>query len=406
VIRGRLHRTRRAGADAGEPAEEIVEFDAAELSGVLALPDWLRNVGMIAWLTTGVIVLLLGLVWLLSLANTIVMPLIAAGIVAAVGSPVVRWLNGHGVPRAAGAAILLLAIVAIGILMTLLIVGGIASEAGAVGGHLAEAQKTITGWLNDLGIDPSQAAKATENAGSAGSDAYKELLQGVATGIAGLSSLVFFLALTTLSLFFLLKDGPTIRSWVEQALPMPLPLAETVTRRVTGSLRGYFVGVTVVAAYSAVVVGIGSLIIGVPLIGTIMVVTFIGGFIPYLGAWSAGAFAVLIALGGGGTEEAAAMAVLQLLANGILQQLVQPFAYGAALGIHPLAVLVVTIGGGALFGAVGLILAAPLTSAITRISADLARARQKEAAEAEDGSSEPGEETPPAAAGPVPKPAT
>lgn len=73
------------------------------------------------------------------------------------------------------------------------------------------------------------------------------------------------------------------------------------------------------------------------------------------------------------------MAVLQLLANGIFQQLVQPFAYGAALGIHPLAVLVVTIGGGALFGAVGLVLAAPLTSAIVKISADVARARDAEA---------------------------
>jgi len=375
VIRGRLQRKQ------GAPDEEVVEFDATELSGVLALPDWLRNVGMIAWLTTGVIVLLVGLVWLLSLANTIVMPLIAAGIVAAVGSPVVSWLNRHRVPRAAGAAILLLAIVALGILMTLLIIGGIASEAGSVGSHLAEAEKTITGWLQDLGIDPSQAAKTTQDAGSTGSAAYKELLQGLAKGIEGLSSLIFFLALTTLSLFFLLKDGPTIRGWAERALPMPLPVAETVTRRVTGSLRGYFVGVTVVAAYSAVVVGIGSLIIGVPLIGTIMVVTFIGGFIPYIGAWSAGAFAVLIALGGGGPEEAAAMAVLQLLANGILQQLVQPFAYGAALGIHPLAVLVVTIGGGALFGAVGLILAAPLTSAIVKISADVARARAAEAAQ-------------------------
>jgi predicted PurR-regulated permease PerM len=69
------------------------------------------------------------------------------------------------------------------------------------------------------------------------------------------------------------------------------------------------------------------------------------------------------------------MIIVQLLANGILQQLVQPFAMGAALGIHPLAVLIVTIAGGALFGAIGLILAAPLTSAITRISGDLARGR-------------------------------
>jgi predicted PurR-regulated permease PerM len=72
------------------------------------------------------------------------------------------------------------------------------------------------------------------------------------------------------------------------------------------------------------------------------------------------------------------MALIALLANGIFQQLVQPFAYGAALGIHPLAVLVVTIAGGAIFGTIGLILAAPLTSAVVRISADLARARAEE----------------------------
>ena len=72
------------------------------------------------------------------------------------------------------------------------------------------------------------------------------------------------------------------------------------------------------------------------------------------------------------------MIVVELLANGILQQLVQPFAYGSALGIHPLAVLVTTIAGGALFGAAGLILAAPLTAAAVRISADLAQARARE----------------------------
>ncbi len=129
-----------------------------------------------------------------------------------------------------------------------------------------------------------------------------------------------------------------------------------------------------------------------PLIGTIVAVTFIGGYIPYIGAWAAGAFAVLVALGGAGTDAAAGMIVVQLLANSVLQQLVQPLAMGAALGIHPLAVLIVTIAGGALFGTIGLILAAPLTSAVVRISADLARARAE--AEAEPG--EPGPEVAPA----------
>ena len=104
-------------------------------------------------------------------------------------------------------------------------------------------------------------------------------------------------------------------------------------------------------------------------------VNFIAAYIPYLGAWTAGAFTVLIALGAQGTDAAIAMAVIALLANGMLQQLIQPIAYGAALGIHPLAVLIVTIAGGALFGTIGLVLAAPLTAAAVKISEDVARAR-------------------------------
>ena len=74
--------------------------------------------------------------------------------------------------------------------------------------------------------------------------------------------------------------------------------------------------------------------------------------------------------------------MIVLLANGALQQLIQPIAFGAALGIHPLAVLIVTIAGGALFGTIGLIVAAPLTSAVTKIARDLAVARSAQEDEA------------------------
>jgi len=67
------------------------------------------------------------------------------------------------------------------------------------------------------------------------------------------------------------------------------------------------------------------------------------------------------------------MLVIVILANGLLQNLVQPFAMGSALHLNPLVVLVVTIGGGCLFGMLGLVLAAPLVSASVRIAAELNR---------------------------------
>ena len=69
-----------------------------------------------------------------------------------------------------------------------------------------------------------------------------------------------------------------------------------------------------------------------------------------------GAFAVLLALSAGGTDAALIMLVIVLLANGLLQNIVQPIAFGATLDLNPLVVLIATIGFGSLFGMIGLIL--------------------------------------------------
>ena len=86
-----------------------------------------------------------------------------------------------------------------------------------------------------------------------------------------------------------------------------------------------------------------------------------------------GAFAVVIALGAQGTTTALIMLVIVILANGLLQNIVQPFAMGSALDLNPLVVLVVTIAAGCLVGMIGLVLAAPLTSAAVHIMRELER---------------------------------
>lgn len=386
---------RKRPDDKGPPADNeagtVPIIEPADLTGVIRVPNWLRDAGLMSWLLVGIGLLLTTLVALAALTQVIVVPVITAAIVAAVCSPLISWLAAHGVPRAAGSVLMMLAIIAVTAGMAAAVVLGVTGETDSITANLDDAKSTLAGWAEDAGLSQQEASDAKGDVSQAVSKSADKLLNGVLAGIAGLSSLAFFLAMTALSLFFLLKDGPEIRAWAEGHLGVPRALATTITRRTLQSLRGYFLGVTIVAAFNAVVVTIGCLILGVPLIGTIAAVTFIGAYIPYLGAWAAAAFAVLLALGGAGPEAAAGMIVVQLLANGVLQQLVQPFAMGTALGIHPLAVLIVTIAGGALFGSIGLILAAPVVSAITRISADLARVRAAEdaAGDATDAGSGP-----------------
>lgn len=359
--------------------ERDIEIEPGELSGIFAAPKWMRDLGFSSWLLVGVAAALVGAVWLLSLTQTIVLPVIVAGIIASVTSPVVDWLQRHRIPRAIGAALVFLAIIAIGAGVGLLVLEGIAGEASSLSARLREGASEIESFVHDLGVNMTTAAGANSDASASISAGFEALTHGLIGGVDKLAGLAVFLSFTVLSLFFMLKDMPTIGAFVERHLGVPVPLAHSILGQVASSLRGYFLGVTAVSVWSALIVGGGALALGVPLVATIAIVTFVGGFVPYLGAWAAGAFAVLIALGDQGPETALALAVIVLMANGVLQQLIQPIAYGAALKLHPLAVLIATIAGGCLFGAIGLVLAAPLLSAAVRISAEI-RAAEAEPA--------------------------
>jgi predicted PurR-regulated permease PerM len=377
-------------ADSGDAEQskepEVVHLDEKQLlrlSAVFSAPRWLRDLGVLAWLLLGVVLLLVGLIWLLGATSEITQPVIAAFVLACVTAPLVKWLSGHRVGRAGGAAIVLVLAVAVGVLVAVLVIGGITSQSDEISSTASDAGDKVSSWLEDAGVDPSSASSASDTAQEDTTEAVKTLVEGIATGISGLTSLALGLSFTLLSLFFLLKDGPSLRAWVDSHMGVPQPVARTITGNVIVSLQRYFGGVTIVAAFNAVVVGLGALVLGVPLAGTIAVVTFVTAYIPYVGAFVAGAFAVVLALGSEGTTTALIMLVIVLLANGLLQNILQPIAFGATLGLNPLVVLIVTIGAGSLFGMVGLVLAAPLTSAAVHIIADLARAKEAAAREAE-----------------------
>jgi putative heme transporter len=338
----------------------------AHLRGAFRTPRWLRDLGRSSWLLVGLLLLVFGLIWLLAETYTIVGPMVAALIVSVVAMPIVRRLDRH-MPRALAAAIVLLSVVAVAVLVVVVVVAGITGQSAELSAAAAGGVDRIQGWLKSAGVDSSSASGAATTAKHATSQMISTLVHGIVHGIRGLASVLFGLSFAALGTFFLLKDGPTMRRWVDRHVGLPEPLARTISSSVITSLRGYFRGVTFVAAFNGIIVGLAALILGVPLAGTIAVVTFVTAYVPYIGAVVAGAFAVLIALGSQGTGIAVAMLVVVLLANGLLQNLFQPFAMGSALGLNPLVVLVVTIGAGCLFGMLGLVLAAPLVSAVVRI---------------------------------------
>jgi predicted PurR-regulated permease PerM len=377
-----------AGAGAASPDEpQVVQVDLNEeqlrqMSAVFAAPRWVRDLGIAAWLLVGITLLLGGLVMLLAVTAAITVPVITGLILATVASPLVAWLHARGVHRAVGAALVLLAIVALGVVITLLVIGGIVAQESEIKSAVNAAVGEAESWLKDAGVDSSGASSSTAHTSESVSATLSAFVSGLAGVVSAITEIAFFVVFTVFALFFLLKDGPATRRWIDGHLGVPLNVARTITGDTISSLRRYFYGVSIVAAFNAVVVGVGALILGVPLAGTIAVVTFVLAYIPFIGAFVSGAFAVLIALGAEGTTTAAIMLVIVLLANGLLQNIVQPIAFGATLRMNPLLVLIATIGFGSIFGMLGLILGAPLTSAAIHIFGDLGEARASAAAEA------------------------
>lgn len=361
-------------------AHTVVQLDAdqlKQLSAVFSAPRWLRDLGVASWLLVGVAALLVGLTWVGGMTSTIAVPVLVGLVISTVASPAVSWLQSHRWPRALGALLVLLFVIAIAVLIVILVVGGIRAQSDQIAKEASAAADKFQQWLKDLGVNQTGATTASNNLKSSVPDVIHVFTKGLAAGISGLTSLGFFIAFSAFSTFMLLKDGPLLRRWVNRHLGVPDLIATTITGRVVHSVRQYFLGTTIVAGFNAVVVGLGAWLLHVPLAGTIAVVTFVTAYIPFIGAFVSGAFAVVLALGSKGTTTALIMLVIVILANGLLQNIVQPIAMGATLRMNPLLILVVTISAGAFFGTAGLILAAPLTSAAIHISGDLAKVRAR-----------------------------
>jgi predicted PurR-regulated permease PerM len=379
----------RRQADADEraaQAEEVRQLrlehgELEELDTVFAPRPWLKDIGTSSWYLVGFLLVLAGLAWLIGATLTIVAPVLVGTVLATVTMPLVHAMQRRRIPRPAGAVLVLLGMLALGVAVLVIVLAGIRDQSSAIAGAANEAAAKAQGWLEKLGVDSGSAGAANSSVSNSVPEIISTLKTGIVNGIRGIASLALGLSFLFLSLFFLLKDGPRMRATVDRHLGVPPNVARTITGGLITSLRGYFKGVTIVAAFNGVVVGLGALVLGVPLAGTIGVVNFVLAYIPYIGALVGGAFAVVLALGAKGTTAALIMLVIVLLANGLLQNIVQPFAMGSALELNPLVVLVVTIGSGCLFGMVGLVLAAPLLSAAVHIKRDLDHARTVAAAE-------------------------
>jgi predicted PurR-regulated permease PerM len=305
----------------------------------------------------GFVVATIIVVTALGAVNEIVLPLTFAAVLAVIFKPMVGTLRRHGFKPTLAAGLVVLGLLALMTAVVVATVQGVIDQVDQIGASVDAAKDNA---VDSLGVDPAaldDAQAATEDAAPMISDGF---LTRLVSGVDKLIGLASGLILGALIMYYLLKDGTRLRrSVVAHIDPTIRDGVDGFIGDACRILRDYGRGRTIMSAVVSVVIGVASLLLGLPLVFTIMMVNFIGGYIPYIGAFLGGGLAVIVALGEGGLGTAAVMLVVVLAANLALENFVEPKVMGRSLDIHPLVVLVVTALGGLLGGIVGLILAVP-----------------------------------------------
>jgi predicted PurR-regulated permease PerM len=324
-----------------------------------ALLGWVPKVGVFAWSFVGFVAAAIIVVAALAGVSEIVLPLTFAAVLAVIFKPAVGVLERHRVKPTLAAGVIVLGLLALMTAVIVATVRGVTDQTEEIGDSV---DKAIGNAVDTLGIDQASldaARAATKEAAPAITGGFvTHLLSGVSTLVGFVGGLI----LGALIMYYLLKDGTRLRrSLVAQVDPRLRDEIDDFIGDSIRILRDYGRGRTIMSAIVAVVIGVAALLLGLPLVFTIVMANFIGGYIPYIGAFLGGGLAVIIALGDGGLSKAAIMLVVVLAANLVLENFVEPKVMSQTLDIHPLVVLVVTALGGIVGGIVGLILAVPVT---------------------------------------------
>ena len=316
----------------------------------------------------------------------VVLPVVLALLLASVLWRPTAWLRRHRVPPALAALLVVLgsltALIALFAGLAPQVVDQVGEIAGSAAGGLEKIQAYVTG--PPLNLADKQVSGVVDQATERLRGSASAIAGGVLSGVGAVGSgLVTFLLALVLTFFFL-KDGPTFLPWLGLLVGHRAGRhLDVVLTRCWGVLGSFIQGQAVVGLVDAVLIGIGLLVLGVPLALPLAVLTFFGGFIPIIGAFIVGALSVLVALVSNGTTTALIVLGLIFAVQQIEGNVLQPVLQGKSLALHPAVVLLVVTAGGSLYGIAGAFFSVPLAAVaavVVRYLGEVVEARTGEPA--------------------------
>lgn len=377
------------------------------------MPDWLLSLGINVLLLSLIIAGAAGLLYLLKLSASISVPFIIAIFLAMVFYPFVSFFDRFKIPRAVSSVIVLILLIAIVYVSVQITVVGIIDQGPAIRGQLYngvyELSNWLGGYLEGFGISTIEVRSSANQLIASFFDYLSNPLSGntqlpdavqenapelaknlgnlltnsgktIANFISGIGSGIMGAFIFMMLFYYLVSDYENIETWVGAHIGVSPELGAHLVADSTSALRNYMKGTTIVNLLVAIGVGLGLMLFKVKLIIPIVLVTFIMGYIPFIGAIFSSLFAFVLAFASGGIPAAAAALIIVVVMQNVLQAFIQSKVVGDSLDMHPIIVLVSTIVGSIFAGLLGAMLATPAIAMGLRVYSRMKQARMVEEA--------------------------
>jgi predicted PurR-regulated permease PerM len=242
------------------------------------------------------------------------------------------------------------------------------------GGTLENVQQTIeeiSQAVEEEGADPepSERRRRNDEPEVVAIEPTRPLLGGT-DWLGSLFGVVGTIGLTLLLAIFMLIGREDLRDRLVSLSGRPSLVVATKALADAGArISRYLLMQFYVNASMGVAVGVGLYLIGVPYAALWGLTAGVLRYLPYVGPWIAALLPITVSLvtAPGWQQVALVVAlfvVLELLSNNVME----PLLYGQSVGLSSLAVIIAAIFWTWLWGAVGLVIATPITACLVVLS--------------------------------------
>ncbi|GGP04489.1 AI-2E family transporter [Nonomuraea glycinis] len=317
------------------------------------------------WRALGWVGIAAVVLYCLSYVGTVVLSIIIGIFITALLHPPARWVVRRGYGRGAATLIVFAGGLLLGVGLFALLVPPTVASVTELRTSVDRVLEEFHGLAAYFGVDDEQLlAQARQWL----TQREQQITTGAVTGVRIAGEIIIGAVLAVILAVYFVHGGDRLWHWLTGLFPTPAKQRLRHTGALAFSVIGRYIrGVAVVGAVDAFFIGMALWILGVPIALPLAVLTWVGAFLPVVGAFLAGLLAAVVAFVAKGWLIALIVVGVTVLVQQLEGHVLAPQIYGKALDLPGAVILVAITVGSVVFGIAGAFLAAPVTSVIVAL---------------------------------------